>query len=99
MVGSRRKREAGRVAVGYTTISDGLKGDEKIFISQLWPFEEELNMAKANDDHERIFLLMKCLGGCINKLCEKFILGNPEYSVSKKNEHEMLYLVSPILEN
>ena len=79
-------------------IPEGFSKDERIFLTQLWRFEQELDSALGENNYERVFLLLNGLVFCINGPWKKFIPENLEYAPSLKLELEMSELVSPILE-
>lgn len=71
--------------------------DEKVFLRQIWRFEEEFDKALKEDDSERIVLLLNGLVGCINGPWKTHLPRNNEYSATEKFDAEFDYLALPIL--
>ena len=71
--------------------------DEKVFLRQIWKFEEEFDKALKEDNSERLVLLLNGLVGCINGPWKTHLPGNNEYSATEKFDAEFDYLALPIL--
>lgn len=78
-------------------VFDSFSADEKVFLRQIWRFEEEFDKALADEDTERIVLLLNGLVGCINGPWKLFLPGNHEYSPTEKFDSDFEHLALPIL--
>jgi hypothetical protein len=82
----------------YQTDSfDSFTEEERLFLRQIWRWEEEFDKARADDDVERIVLLLNALVGCINSSWKALLPGNDEYFATDKFDAEFESLALPIL--
>jgi hypothetical protein len=76
---------------------DSFSDKERIFLRQIWRWEEEFDKARADDDVERIILLLNGLVGCIDGPWKPHLPGDDEYFATDKFDTEFEYLALPIL--
>ena len=78
-------------------VFDSFTEEERVFLRQIWRFEDEFDKARADDDVERIVLLLNGLVGCINGPWKAHLPGGDEYSATEKFDSEFEHLALPIL--
>ena len=83
--------------VEISQIYGSFSPEEKIFLRQIWRFEEELEQALKEDNVEQTVLLLNGFVACMNGLWKKFLPGNEAYLPTPKFASEFEALVSPIL--
>ena len=76
---------------------DSFSDNEKVFLRQIWMFEEKFDKALEDDDIELAVLLFNGLAACVNGLWKPFLPGNVEYSPTEKFDSEFEHLALPIL--
>ena len=78
-------------------VFESFSPEEKIFLRQIWRFEEELDRAQEQDDVERMVLLLNGFVGCMHGPWKDHFPGNEGYSPSEKFNSEFENLALPIL--
>ena len=78
-------------------VFESFSPEEKIFLRQIWRFEEEIDKAKEQDDVERMILLLNGFVGCMHGPWKDHFPGNEGYSPSEKFNSEFENLALPIL--
>lgn len=78
-------------------VFDSFSDDEKVFLRQIWRFEEEFGKALEDDDIELAVLLFNGLAACVNGPWKPFLPGNDKYSPTEKFDSEFEHLALPIL--
>ena len=78
-------------------VFESFSPEEKIFLTQIWRFEEELDKAQEQNDVERMVLLLNGFVGCMHGPWKDHFPGNEGYSPSEKFNSEFENLALPIL--
>ena len=78
-------------------VFDSFSDNEKVFLRQIWMFEEKFDKALEDDDIELAVLLFNGLAACVNGPWKPFLPGNDEYSPTEKFDSEFEHLALPIL--
>ena len=78
-------------------VFESFSPEEKIFLTQIWRFEEELDKAQEQNDVERMVLLLNGFVGCMHGPWKDHFPGNEGYSPTEKFNSEFENLVLPIL--
>ena len=78
-------------------VFESFSPEEKIFLRQIWRFEEELDKAQEQDDVERMVLLLNGFVGCMHGPWKDNFPGNEGYSPTEKSNSEFENLALPIL--
>ena len=78
-------------------VFESFSPEEKIFLTQIWRFEEELEKAQEQNDVERMVLLLNGFVGCMHGPWKDHFPGNEGYSPTEKFNSEFENLVLPIL--
>ena len=74
-----------------------LTREEKIFLSQIWRLEKELEEAIQERDWEKALLLMNVSNGCLENTWKQFIPGTKTFSPSPKYLADIEGLIGPSL--
>ena len=74
-----------------------LTKEEKVFLSQIWRLEKELEEAMQEEDWEKVLLLVNVFNGCLENTWEQFIPGRKDFSPSPKYLADIEGLIGPAL--
>ena len=74
-----------------------LTKDEKVFLSQIWRMEKELEEAMQEEDWEKLLLLLNVFNGCLKNIWKQFIPGTKDFSPSPKYLADIAGLIGPSL--
>ena len=78
-------------------VFESFSPQEKIFLRQIWRFEEEFDKAQGKGDVERTVLLLNGFVGCKHGPWKDHLPGNEGYSPTEKFNSEFENLALPIL--
>jgi len=74
-----------------------LTKEEKVFLSQIWRMEKEIEEAMQEEDWEKVLLLLNVFNGCLNNSWKQFIPGTKDFSPSPKYLADIEGLIGPSL--
>ncbi len=82
----------------HPAVFESFSSEEKIFLRQIWRFEEEIDKAQEQDDVERMVLLLNGFVGCMHGPWKDHFPGNEDYCPTEKFNAEIDNLVLPVLQ-
>ena len=74
-----------------------LTKEEKVFLSQIWRLEKELEEDVEEEDWEQVLLLMNVFNGCLENVWKPFVPGTKTFSPSPKYLADIEGLIGPSL--
>ena len=74
-----------------------LTREEKVFLSQIWRLEKELEETMQEENWEKVLLLMNMFNGCLENTWKPFIPGTKDFSPSPKYLADIEGLIAPSL--
>jgi len=97
LLGAGRRSEASSF-IPLAEDREAFSHEEKGFLSQIWRFEEEIDLATKNSNWERLFCLLHAASASLNQTWSKFLPEDPAYDPTPKFHAELDQLVMPLLD-
>ena len=97
LIGSQLSHSTAIKSEKWSDVLPSATDGEKTFIKQLLRFNQELDTALSENNHERILLLMNGFNGCLYGPWKKYLPGDNEYEPSPMFDLYFDDLILPVI--